>query len=95
MLADPVGHETEKADFRESFGEDVEEETAHEGFRLEGHGFSDVAVPSITVGERDGAGGEGNYAIVGNGDAVGVTAEIIDDALRAVKGRFGVNDPIG
>ena len=49
----------------------------------------------VLEAEADGAVLDGQEAVVGDGDAVGVTAEVVEDAGGAVEGRLGVNDPLG
>ena len=77
----------------ESFGNDVEQETADELVGSEGHGFFLILVLAITIGEGDFAVINGQDAIVGEGDAVGVSAEVVEDVLGGAEGLFGVYDP--
>ena len=37
--------------------------------------------------------GEGNEAMVGDGNAMGVAAEIAEDVMGAAEGWFGIDDP--
>ena len=37
---------------------------------------------------------EGEEAMVGDGDAMSVTAEIAEDVMGAAERRFGIHDPI-
>ena len=37
---------------------------------------------------------ERNQSVVGDGDAVGVTAEVVEHILRTTEGWFGVDDPM-
>ena len=53
-----------------------------------------VAVRGIAPAEGDVAIGESDQPAVGNGDAMGVGAEIAQHMFRAAKGALGVNDPV-
>ena len=89
-----VGEESEMSDAHEAAREDVEEEASNEFKGMESHGFSAVLVSVILPGERHRFIVHGKDAMIGDGDAVSVSAEIGDDLFGAAKGRFGVNDPI-
>jgi len=45
------------------------------------------AEADVPVGERD-------QSVIGDGDPVGVVAEVRQHMLRAPEGPFGINDPI-
>jgi len=70
-----------------STGDDVLEEAAGKGERLEGGCvFALGAEGDVVVGEVE-------DAAVGDGDAVGVAAEVLEDLLGAAEGLLGVDDP--
>jgi hypothetical protein len=48
----------------------------------------------IPPAKRDLAIRQGNQSVVGDGDAVGVGAEILQDMLRSTEGSFAIDDPI-
>ena len=37
---------------------------------------------------------EGHETMVGDGDAMGVAGEVVEDMLGAAEGRLGVDDPV-
>jgi len=68
-------------------------EEAPDEFRgAERHGLV-LAVAIIVIAEGDGAVGDGGDAVVGNGDAVDVAAEIAQQDLGFGEGALGVDDP--
>jgi hypothetical protein len=72
----------------------MEQEAAQELFDSQSHEPLLVAVGGIAPAEGDVALGESNQPAVGDGDAMGVGAEIAQDMFRAAEGPFGVNDPV-
>jgi len=81
-------------DFDEMQGENVHKETANELIGGEGHDFPLVVVPVVAPFESDVAIFYRNDAVVGNGNPVGITTEILDDAGGGLEGRFAVCHPI-
>ena len=81
------GDETVVADLDEASGQDVQEESAHELDGVDGGGIS------VLGAETDGVPVEGDEALVGETDPVGVTAEVLEDVLRSAEGTFGVDHP--
>jgi hypothetical protein len=90
----PVGEEAEVADTHEAAWQKVEQEAAQELFDWQGHEPLLVAVSGVSPAEGDVALGEGDKSVVGDGDAVGVGAEIAQSVFRSAEGRFGVDDPV-
>ena len=88
-----VSEEAEMAHTHESFWNDVEQETANELVGSEGHGFFLIVVLAIPIGEGNCAVIHGQDTIVGESDAVGVSAEVVEDVLGRAEGLFGVDDP--
>jgi hypothetical protein len=89
-----IGEIAEVADPHESVRQDVEKEPADELVGGEGHGSGSRMIPVVLVAERDAAVVEGDESVVGDGDAVGIAAEVLEDALRPAEGRLGVDHPV-
>lgn len=62
---------------------------------MKGHDFGVAGITIIFPAERDVVIGDSSQAVVRDGDAVGVTAEITKDMVGSAKGWFGVDDPVG
>ncbi len=82
------------ADTNEALGKQMQEEAAQELIEREGHQFFLIVVRRIAPTKGDLAVGQRYQSMVGDGDAVGVTAEILEHIFGAAEGRFGVDDPI-
>ena len=89
-----VGEEAKVADANKAFGEQVQQETAQELIAREGHDFLLIVVGGVTPAEGDLAVGQCDQAMVGDGDAVGIAAEILQHVLGSTEGWFGVDDPV-
>src|SRR5580692_7811791 len=72
----------------------MEQEAAQELMDWQSHEPFLVAVRGIAPAEGDVAIGESNQPGVGDGDAMGVGAEIAQHMFGTAEGRFGVNDPV-
>ena len=90
----PVSEEAEVADADEAGRQEVEQETAQELFNSQGHEPLLVAVSGIAPAEGDVAFRERDQPAVGDGDAMGVGAEIAQHMFRATEGPLGVDDPV-
>ena len=82
------GEQAEVADLDEAAGQDVEQEAADEFVRGERDGGA------VLGGEGDAAFVEAAQALVGDADAVGIAAEVLEDLLGAAEGRLAVDDPV-
>lgn len=71
----------------------MEEEAAEELDSVEGESFFDAPVAVILPAEVDAAVYDLEQAMIGDGDAVSVAAEIVDDLGGAAEGALGVDDP--
>ena len=94
LVCDTVGKKPVVSDSHQAFGDNVEEKTPHELSGIQLHDFILVTVGTIfpvegylTIFHRD-------QSFVGNRDALGVAAEVLEDLLRPGKGRFAVDHPI-
>jgi hypothetical protein len=59
------------------------------------HGLVPVAVPVVLPAEADPLAVDGDQAIVGDGDAVGVAPDIVEDLRRTSEGPLGIDHPLG
>jgi hypothetical protein len=92
--ATAVGEETEVADADKAAGQQVEKEAAQELIGGQRHESLSVAVSGVPPAEGDVALFEGDEPVVGDGDAMGVSAEIAQGVLRSAEGALGVDDPV-
>lgn len=84
--------ETEVANFVEAFGEDMLQIAAHEFMAGDGAGFVALGL-SILVAEGDTGLVESGQAMIGDGDAEGITGEIIEDRLLALTPGLDMDHP--
>lgn len=77
----------------EPLGQHVEEESAHELWGFERHGALLAAMGIIFPAEGDVFSVECDQTMVGDGDAVCVSAEIAQDMFRSAEERLSVDDP--
>ena len=83
----------EMSDADEATREHVQKETLDEGGRIEGEDLLGVAPLSIAVVKRYVTILERNQALVSDGDAVGVSAEVAQDLGGALHGCLAIDDP--
>ena len=88
-----IGEQPEVADAHEAIGDDVEQKAADELRGLQRHDLDAIAVGVVLPAEVDDAVGVADEPVVGEGDAVGVAAEVVEDVLGAGKRLFGVDHP--
>ena len=92
-----VGEQAVVADTVEAVRQDMDEKAADELRCRQGHvlvaglSFCSIVLPL----EGDALVITGDQTAVGDGDAVGVTAEIGEDRFRPTKWRLGVDHPLG
>jgi hypothetical protein len=88
-----VSEEAVVTDALEATGQDVEDESAEEicGLKMEDSSFAAVRV--IPPPQSDDAVVHAEQAIVGQGDAVGVAGEVVQDLPGPAKGLLGIDDP--
>ena len=89
-----VGQKAVVTDPDKALGEDVEEEAANELPKRKGQG-SDPTAAVILETEGDRCVVDMKQPVVGDRDAVGVAGEILQDVLGSLKGRLGIDDPLG
>ncbi len=90
-----IRHEAEGADAVEAIRQDVEQKAADELVHLQSHHFGRATIAIVLPGEADMSVIEADETGVGDGDTVGVAAEISEDLCRTTKGLLGVDDPVG
>ena len=70
-------------------GQDVQQEAAEELLGMERHRAT------VLGPKRHGVGGDGDEPLIGEADAVGVAAEVLEESLRAAEGPLHVDEPRG
>lgn len=73
---------------------DMEQESPQELVDGQSHQAFLILVGRVAPAERDLTIFESNEPVIGDGDAMGVAAEILQDVLGPAKGTFGVDDPV-
>jgi hypothetical protein len=92
--AAPVGKKTEVPDANEPSGKHVKQKAAQELLNRESHGPHSVAVRRVSPAEFDRVAGQSDQALIGDGDAMCVSAEIAEHILWSAERSFAVDDPI-
>ena len=92
--APSVGENTEVADADEALREQVKQEATEKLIARDGHHFLLIVVGGVAPAEGDLAVRQCDQAMVGDGDAVGIAAEILQDVIGPAEGWFGVDDPV-
>lgn len=90
----PVGEKAEVTDAHEAFGQQVQEKTAQELVHAQSHELLLVTLSRITPAKGNLAIGEGNQPMIGDGHAVRVATEIVQDVLGAAERGLGVDHPV-
>jgi hypothetical protein len=88
--APAVSEKAVVADAMETVGQGVEQEAADELVCAKGHHLLLVVVAIILAAEADPALGERDQATVGDGDAMGISAEILEHLLGSTERRFSI-----
>ena len=92
--ASTVGEDAEVADTNQAFGQNVKKESAQELMGGNGHDLLFAAMSIVSPTERDALVLEGYEPMVGDGDAMGVAGQIVENVFGAAEGRLGVDDPV-
>ena len=93
LFADSIGEEAEVADADQAGRQHVEQEAANELDRIERHDFSSAVIGVVFPVKADAAVFQSVKAVVGDGDAMGITGQILEYAPGSAEGRLEVNDP--
>ncbi len=90
---DSAGEEAEVADADEALREDVQEKSAQEFVGVERERADLAPVSIVLPPKRDGVVGDGDEPVIRDGDAVGVSREVVQALARAAEGRLRVDHP--
>ena len=93
LFADAIGEEAEVADADHSGRQHVEQETADELDRIQGHDLGAGMVRVVFPFKADIAVLQGAKPVIGDGDAMSVASEILEHASWSTERRLDVNDP--
>src|SRR5271167_666905 len=94
LAAVAVGEQSEVADLDEACGQDVEQEAADELDRIEGHDAAAVVVSGVSPAKARLSVVKAGQPSVGDGDAVGVAGQVLQDVFGVAEGRLGVDHPL-
>ena len=75
-------------------GQYMKKEPADKFIGLQGHGLLTVPVGIISPEERNLAVSVGEETVIGDGDSMGISAEVLKDPLGAIEGWFAIDDPL-
>ena len=89
-----IGEEAIVADAVEAVRQGVHQEAADELVGAERHELRLAVVAIILPAEGDVGAGQADQSGVGDGDAMGISAEIGQHLGRAAEGRLGIDDPV-
>ena len=89
-----VGEESEVSDANQPLGQDVDEEAAQELMSGNCHDLLLAAVGIVSPAEGDAIALKSHEAMVGNGDAVGVAGQVVENMFGAPERRLGINHPV-
>ena len=92
-VAQTIGEQAVVADAHEAFWQYMQEETAEEVDGVEGHDALLAAVGIIAPAEADALTVEGGKAVIADGHAVGIAAEVAQDMFGSAEGRLGIDVP--
>ena len=89
-----VGKKAVVANPHEATGEHVEKEPAKKLEGVEAHGSLNALVRVVLVAESDHAVVEGDQPLIGDGDTMGVSGEVLEHLLGTTERGLGVNHPV-
>src|SRR5215467_8793720 len=89
-----IGHPAKVANAWKPFGEDVLQEATQEFFAGQRHGALFVVVGVVFPAEEHLGFVDRDNAVVGDGYAVGVTSQIVQDVFGSAERWLGIDDPI-
>ena len=93
-LAMAIGKEAVVPDSLEAIGQDVQEKTADKFVRGQCHARNARFMPVVLPGEGDLIVRSVDEAVIGDGYAVGVAAEVAQNLFGASKRSLGVDNPV-
>ena len=89
-----VGEKAEVADADQALGQNVDQEAAQELIGGDRHDFLLAAVRIVFPAKRDSIILERHQSMVGDGDAVRIAGEIVQNMLGTAEGWLGIDDPV-
>ena len=89
-----IGQETKGTDADKATGQDMKQEAAQELLSGKGQHSLVIALRVVLPAEGDLVILEGDEAMVGDGDAMSIAAEIAQHMLGTAERWFGVDDPV-
>jgi hypothetical protein len=92
--ASAVGEESEVSDANQAARQNVEQEAAQELMSGNSHDLLLAAVGIVSPAEGDAIILEGHEAMVGDGNAMSVTGQVVENMFGATEGWLGVDDPV-
>ena len=91
--ATAVGEEPEMAHPLEARGQDMQQEAPDQFFTTEGHHLTAVMIAVVLVAQVHRLAIEGTQVTVGEGDAVALAPQVVDDGVGAGQTGLGVEHP--
>src|SRR5258708_5776817 len=88
------GEEAEVADADQDFGQNMDEKAAQKLLGGNGHDLVLAAVSIVSPAEGDAMVLESHEAMVGDGDAMGIAGQVVENMFSTAEGWLGVNDPV-
>jgi len=89
-----VREKSEVADADQALWQNVDQESAQELICGDGHDLLLAAVRIVFPAKRDSIILECNQSMVGDGDAVRIASEIVQNMLGTAEGWLGIDDPV-
>ena len=89
-----IGQQSEEADTQKAMWKHMEKKAAQKLLGRDCHELLLAAVGIIFPAERHLTIGEVHKPVIGDGDAMGVTGQVVKDVPRATERRFSVHDPV-
>ena len=89
-----VGEKAEVADADQALGQNVGQESAQKLLCRNGHDLLLAAVRIVFPAKRDPIILERHQSMVGDGDAVRIAGEIVQNMLGTAEGWLGIDDPV-
>lgn len=94
VVAISIGEKAVVPNASETRWKDVKKESPEELVGVEAHDAPLIAFGVVLPGEGDVVVVDGDDATVGDGDAVGVSGEVLEDLARAAERGFRINEPV-
>src|SRR5262249_25378280 len=90
----PVGEAAVMPETHEAAGSHMQQKTAEKFVGVARHGLDTNRLTTVTGGEADPPVTHVEEPMIGNGDAMGIAAEIVQDLSRTGKRCLGVDNPL-